>query len=122
MVLPHALAPARDKIDPETFGKLSRALTLLLGIDPVVVMKDIAGDSQEGRSTLWNGAHERSSAQHSLAERRPLAPPKHRWRKGGLPQPCPRVRGNSGRLDPLPNKRRSTLRGKFMNQFTLKDV
>ena len=42
-----ALAPARDKIDPETFGKLSRALTLLLGIDPVVVMKDIAGASQE---------------------------------------------------------------------------
>ena len=35
----HALAPARDKIDPETSGKLSRALTLVLGIDPVVVMK-----------------------------------------------------------------------------------
>ena len=85
MVLPHALAPARDKIDPETFGKLSRALTLLLGIDPVVVMKDIAGDSQEGRSTLWNGAHERSSAEH-----RPLAPATD-WRKGWLPQPYPRA-------------------------------
>jgi hypothetical protein len=42
-----ALAPARDKIDSETFNKLSRALTLLLGIDPIVVMKDIAGASQE---------------------------------------------------------------------------
>ncbi|HYL36040.1 MAG TPA: TetR/AcrR family transcriptional regulator [Bryobacteraceae bacterium] len=41
------LAPARDKIDSKTFSKLSRALTLLLGIDPVVVMKDIAGASQE---------------------------------------------------------------------------
>ena len=99
----HALAPARDKIDPETFGKLSRALTLLLGIDPVVVMKDIAGDSQEGRSTLWNGAHERSSAQHSLAERRPLAPAKDRWWKGGLPQPYSQIGVDNGRLDPLPN-------------------
>ena len=55
MVLPHALAPARDKIDPETFGKLSRALTLLLGIDPVVVMKDIAGASQEAIDALeWS--------------------------------------------------------------------
>jgi AcrR family transcriptional regulator len=42
-----ALAPAQDRIDPDTFSKLSRALTLLLGIDPVVVMKDIAGASQE---------------------------------------------------------------------------
>ena len=37
----------RSRIDPETYNKLTRALTLLLGIDPVVVMKDIAGASQE---------------------------------------------------------------------------
>jgi AcrR family transcriptional regulator len=43
----NVLAPARDKVDPETFGKLSRALTLLLGIDPIVVRKDIAGASQQ---------------------------------------------------------------------------
>ena len=42
-----ALAPVRDKIDSDTFVKLSRALTLLLGIDPIVVMNDIAGASQE---------------------------------------------------------------------------
>jgi AcrR family transcriptional regulator len=42
-----ALAPVRDKIDSETFGSLSKALTLLLGIDPIVVMKDIAGASRE---------------------------------------------------------------------------
>jgi len=42
-----ALSPVRSRIDPETYNKLTRALTLLLGIDPVVVMKDIAGASQE---------------------------------------------------------------------------
>jgi hypothetical protein len=42
-----ALAPVHGRIDPETYNKLSRVLTLLLGIDPVVVMKDIAGASRE---------------------------------------------------------------------------
>jgi AcrR family transcriptional regulator len=42
-----ALAPARNQVDSETYGKLSRALTLMLGIDPVVVMKDIAGASRQ---------------------------------------------------------------------------
>jgi len=41
------LAPVRKEMDPESYGKLSRALTLLFGIDPVVVMKDIAGASKE---------------------------------------------------------------------------
>jgi hypothetical protein len=39
------LALARSYIDPETYSKLSRALTLMLGIDPIVAMKDIAGAS-----------------------------------------------------------------------------
>jgi AcrR family transcriptional regulator len=42
-----ALGPARRDIDPETYNRLSKALTLMLGIDPVVVMKDIAGASRE---------------------------------------------------------------------------
>ena len=33
--------------DPGTYAKLSNALTLLMGIDPVVVMRDIAGVSRE---------------------------------------------------------------------------
>jgi AcrR family transcriptional regulator len=41
------LAPARGTMDSETFNKLSKSLTLLLGIDPVVVMKDIAGATRE---------------------------------------------------------------------------
>lgn len=41
------LAPIRNKIDTATFRRLSQALTLFLGIDPVVVMKDIAGASRE---------------------------------------------------------------------------
>ena len=42
-----ALAPAQRGIAPATYKKLSHALTLLLGIDPVVVMTDIAGASRE---------------------------------------------------------------------------
>ena len=41
------LAPARGRINPETYDKLANALTLLMGIDPIVVMKDIAGASRE---------------------------------------------------------------------------
>lgn len=41
-----ALAPARNHIDSEAYGRLSKALTLMLGIDPIVVMKDIAGASR----------------------------------------------------------------------------
>ena len=48
-----ALKPARDRMDAKTYARLSRALTLLLGIDPVVVMRDIAGASeQEALDTL----------------------------------------------------------------------
>lgn len=43
----HALAPARSKIEPKTFIKLSNALTLMLGIDPIVVMNDIAKAPRE---------------------------------------------------------------------------
>ena len=42
-----ALAGARERMDAQTFNRLSSALTLLMGIDPVVVMKDIAGASRE---------------------------------------------------------------------------
>jgi AcrR family transcriptional regulator len=42
-----ALAPARNQLGAESYGKLSRALTLMLGIDPIVVMRDIAGASRE---------------------------------------------------------------------------
>jgi len=34
-------------LDPETYNKLSKSLTLMLGIDPLVVMKDIVGASRE---------------------------------------------------------------------------
>ena len=41
------LAPARNQMNPKTYNRLSNALTLLLGIDPVVVMTDIAGATRE---------------------------------------------------------------------------
>lgn len=42
-----ALAPVKGKIDGETYKKLSNALALTMGIDPIVVMKDIAGVGRE---------------------------------------------------------------------------
>jgi len=43
----NALAPVRHQMDPVTYERLSRALTLLIGIDPVVAMTDIAGATRE---------------------------------------------------------------------------
>lgn len=42
-----ALAPARHEMDPEVYDKLTKSLALMMGIDPVVVMKDIAGATRE---------------------------------------------------------------------------
>jgi hypothetical protein len=42
-----ALSPVRKNINPRTYSKLANALTLLMGIDPMVVMSDIAGASRE---------------------------------------------------------------------------
>jgi len=42
-----ALASVRDEIEPATYDKLASSLTLLIGIDPVVVMNDIAGVSRK---------------------------------------------------------------------------
>ncbi|HEY8774729.1 MAG TPA: TetR family transcriptional regulator [Gaiellaceae bacterium] len=42
-----ALEPVREQIDSKTYEKLAAALTLLLGIDPVVVMTDIARVSRK---------------------------------------------------------------------------
>lgn len=51
------LSPAQSRIDAKTYRVLANALTLLMGIDPVVVMTDIAGVSrQEALDTLeWCG-------------------------------------------------------------------
>jgi hypothetical protein len=43
----NALAPVRRRIDAKTYDRLSRALTLMMGIDPVVVMTDIAKVNRE---------------------------------------------------------------------------
>jgi AcrR family transcriptional regulator len=37
-----ALAPVREELDTATYERLANALTLLFGIDPVIVMTDIA--------------------------------------------------------------------------------
>jgi AcrR family transcriptional regulator len=42
-----ALEPVREQIDSKTYEQLAASLTLLLGIDPVVVMTDIARVSRK---------------------------------------------------------------------------
>jgi AcrR family transcriptional regulator len=66
-----ALAPVRDELDPATYARLANALTLLLGIDPVVVMTDIAGvGREEGLDALeWTA---RSLVEAALRERQDL--------------------------------------------------
>ncbi|MCU1294689.1 MAG: regulatory protein TetR [Bryobacterales bacterium] len=84
-----ALAPARDQFDPETYSKLSKALTLMLGIDPIVVMADIAGASREEAldalewtaRTLVSAALNGASTPRA-AERRPVTACPQRSQKG----------------------------------------
>lgn len=68
-----ALESARERMHPRTFTKLSRALTLLFGIDPVVVMRDIAGASEKdaldalewaAQALVASALHEQDSSQH----------------------------------------------------------
>ncbi len=74
-----ALAPAREQLDPQTYCNLSNALTLMLGIDPIVVLKDIAGASREqalnalewSARTLVQAAINTSKA-HSVVQKKPL--------------------------------------------------
>lgn len=51
------LEPVRDQLDPVDHQRLSAALTLLFGVDPVVCLRDIAGlDRDEAVETLvWAG-------------------------------------------------------------------
>ncbi len=64
-----ALAPIRSQLDSETYGKLSRALTLMLGIDPIVTMKDVAGATrQQALDALeWSA---RTLVEAAISERR----------------------------------------------------
>lgn len=43
----------RDELPDETYQRLATSLTLLLGIDPIVVMTDIAGADRE-RALEWS--------------------------------------------------------------------
>ena len=55
-----ALAPVRNRMDDATYSKVANALTLLLGIDPIVVMTDIAGATRKKRWSPWSGVRGRS--------------------------------------------------------------
>jgi hypothetical protein len=64
-----ALAPVRGELDPDTYKKLATSLTLLLGIDPIIALTDIAGASRKhGLDTLeWTA---RTLVEGALAQSR----------------------------------------------------
>jgi AcrR family transcriptional regulator len=45
--IPQLLAPARERLSGDAYRRLSTALTLLIGIDPIVTLTDIAGVSKD---------------------------------------------------------------------------
>jgi AcrR family transcriptional regulator len=67
-----ALAPVRGKLDSKSHKRLSAALTLLFGIDPIVVMTDIAGKSREEAIDVLEWAA-RTLVKGVLADRRSVA-------------------------------------------------
>jgi AcrR family transcriptional regulator len=73
------LAPVRDRLDDDAYGKLAASLALLIGIDPVVVMTDIAQVSREqaldalewsARALVAAALAESNRARHNRTPRR----------------------------------------------------
>jgi hypothetical protein len=54
-LLRDALAPLKNKIDPQTFDKLAQSLSLIIGIEAIIVLKDIWGlaDDEVRDLALW---------------------------------------------------------------------
>lgn len=50
-----ALAPARDKLAPDAFARLSRALALVIGTESMIVFKDVLaiGDEEAAAVRAW---------------------------------------------------------------------
>jgi hypothetical protein len=63
------LAPIRDEFAPGTYERLADALALFIGIDPVVVMTDIAGATHEQALDTLEWAA-RALVEAALAEKR----------------------------------------------------
>ncbi len=61
-VLRHALAPLKGRVSAQTFDKLAQSLSLIFGIEAIIVLKDIWGISDEEvrRIAQW--------AAHALVE------------------------------------------------------
>jgi AcrR family transcriptional regulator len=57
-LLGDALAPLKGKIEPQTFDKLAQSLSLIFGIEAIIVLKDIWGlDDDEVRELALWAAH-----------------------------------------------------------------
>ncbi len=58
-----ALAPARDTLDESTYRRLVDALSAMMGIDSLVVLRDVCDlDHDEAKSTMGGANTGRSSA------------------------------------------------------------
>jgi AcrR family transcriptional regulator len=66
-LLRKALAPLSDAVDSETFDKLTQALSLMFGIEAMIVLKDIWGlnPEQAERVAVWSA---RSLVRSAIAE------------------------------------------------------
>ncbi len=54
-ILEHALQPLKVVLPPETHDRLHRALSVIYGIEPYIILKDIwgVGDREVERTALW---------------------------------------------------------------------
>lgn len=102
-----ALAPARNQLDAESYDTLSRALTLMLGIDPVVVMRDIAGASREQAldALEWSARTLVGAALENKGFRRPRAGKEDAVGNRGVRALVPSAKSRS-----VVEKKRATLR------------
>ena len=79
-ILAHAVQPFEGQLKPRTLDKLRKALSIIYGIEPHMVLKDIWGSSNREVESiaLWM-ADALVSAALREAECKPIKAPKKRW-------------------------------------------
>lgn len=90
-ILEHALKPLASKLTPEAHTRLHRALSIVYGIEPYIILKDIWGlnDKQVEKTALWMAEALVDSALREssglVANQRANQPAKRKPRKPAAP-------------------------------------
>nr|WP_186329881.1 hypothetical protein [Variovorax boronicumulans] len=82
-ILEHALEPLAPQLPQAVYDRLHRALSVIYGIEPYVILKDIWGvsDREVERTALWMADAMVDAALREAAAQQPAAAPRTAKRK-----------------------------------------